>query len=259
MDYDRFNWKASRPDDPSYYSRVTFAGEAFEELLNRFHSGEQNLFLGLQVTFTKPISTNDLLARCRETWEALRFDIPIIATQTEFDDEDWNVTVAYRLAKSDKEVKEWAKRTVRLGEGVKDLDELRYEVGKKRIPEENGDQTFLYVLPMSDSSCSFLLHTHHTPFDGSATQIIMNDFLTRLVKSIANPVLSSTTTDSLAWGTEYKNLTPPTSAIIGSNEVEEGPLFEKGLEMIKASYRAFSVSVPFCSYVESSPFSIPSS
>jgi 15-O-acetyltransferase Tri3 len=242
MDYDRFNWKASRPDDPTFYSRVTFAGQAFEEVLNRFQFGEQNLFLGLQVTFTKPISTNDLLARSRETWEALRFDVPTIATQIEFD-EDWTTTMTYRLASS-KEVKEWAKRTVRLGEGVKDLDELRYEVGKKRIPEENGDQTFLYVLPMSDSSYSFLLHTHHTPFDGSAMQIIMNDFVAKLVKSIANPALSSTITDSLAWGTEYKNLTPPTSAVLGPAEAKEGPLYEQGLQTVCTSFSAFHVSVP---------------
>lgn len=240
--WDRFNWKALRPDDPSYYTQLTFSGGTYEELLRRFSNGEQVLFFSTEVTFTNHISSTDLLASARETWEALRFDVPTIAAQTEFDVDSWNVTMSYRLAKSSKEVKEWAKRTVRLGEGSKDLSVLRYELGKKMIPEENGDQTFLYVLPTSESSYGFLLHTHHTPFDGIAVQIIMNDFLTRLVKSIGSSVTSS---DSLPWGTENKNLLPPTSAILGPAEAIEGPIYQKGLGMIIDSFVALQHKIGF--------------
>lgn len=225
MDYSRFDWKTPKADDPSYYWREALGGEVFQDVCNQNH-GEQNLFLGVQVTFTNPISAPDLIARARDAWEALRFDIPTIAATTERDSEG-DTFISYRLAKDSAQVKEWSKRTVRLHEGAKDLDEVRYIVGQRRIPEENGDQTFLWIHPKSSTSYGILLHTHHTPFDGGGVQILMNTFLARLSKLIINPSLA--TTDSLAWGEEHKNLTLPTSAILNSTEQSQGPLYDQSL------------------------------
>lgn len=237
VDFTRFDWKPN-PEDPNYYTREALGGEVIEDIWNRFHSGEQNLFLGIQIKFISPISTNDLVARVRETWEALRFDIPTLAATTEQDSKG-DTYLSYRVAQTSEEVKEWSKRTVRVYGQANDLDEVRYEVGKRRIPEENGDQTFIWILNKSDTSYGFLLHTHHTPFDGGAIQIIMNEFLTRLSRLILNPALAST--DSLAWSSEHNNLTPPTSAILNSTEPDQGISYEQSLGGALASLGSLAV------------------
>jgi len=139
----------------------------------------------------------------------------------------------YRVAKSSEEVREWSKRTVRLAKSGSDIEELRYEVGKIKLPEANGEQTFLYVIPKSDTSYAFMLYTHHTPFDNAGVQILLDNFLARLSNYIANPSLAST--ETLPWGTEYKNLPPPTSAIL--NEPREGPLHAQAVGMILNSLK----------------------
>jgi len=73
----------------------------------------------------------------------------------------------------------------------------------------------------------------------------MNEFIAKLVKSITNPVLSSTFTDSLPWGTESKHLPPPTPAILGPTEATTGPLYMRGLEMVTSSYAALSRGIGF--------------
>jgi hypothetical protein len=226
MNYSRFDWKMPNSDDPSYYSREALGGEVFEDVCNRFGNGEQNLFLGAQVTFTTPISTLDLIARAREAWEGLRFDIPTIAANTE-QDSNGDTFISYRIAKDSAAAREWSERTVRVHEGAKDLDEVRFVAGQIRIPDANGDQTFMRILPKSETSYGFLLHTHHTPFDGAAVQIISDEYLTRLCKLIANPALAST--DTLAWGTEHKNLALATPAILNSTEPSKGPQYDQSL------------------------------
>lgn len=225
IDYSRFDWKQSKPDDPSYYSREALGGEPLHDFDNRYQSGEQNLFLAAQVTFTNPIPSSELISHVRTAWETLRFEIPTLAATTEQDAND-DTFICYRVARSFDEVKAWSDRTVRLrGRDAKDLDGLRYQLSQHKIPEPNGDQTFIYVQPQTETACGFLLHSHHTPFDGSAVQIILNDLIGRVCKLIAGT--SSTSPESLAWGTENKNLPPPTCAILSPTEAKDGPLFDQ--------------------------------
>lgn len=224
IDYSRFDWKPSKPEDPSYYSREAQGGEPLHDFDNRYQSGEQTLFLAAQVAFTNPISPSNLISHVRPVWETLRFETPTLAATIEQDEKD-DTFISYRVAKDYDVVKAWSQRTLRLRDNAKNLDELRCQLSQHRLPEETGDQTFIYVLAQSDKSYGFLFHSHHTPFDGSAVQIILNDLITRVCSLIAGS--TSTPPEYLAWGTEQKNLTPATCAILSPSEAKDGPLFDE--------------------------------
>ncbi|KAF8581965.1 hypothetical protein K439DRAFT_1653936 [Ramaria rubella] len=227
LDYTRFQWRPS-PDDCRLYIREAAGGEAIEDVWNRFKNGEQTLFFGLDLRLQQGIHSQSLLSHGRTAWAQLRFAVPTVAARTAYDTAG-NTLITYRAAESESEVDAWAKRTLRLSEDTRGLDHVRYELGKVHIPEENGDQTFLYIVPGADEKTySLLLHTSHIPFDGAGSQILMNKFLIFLSHAIAGDIESST----LNWGTEAKNLLPSVSEVLGPEELRDGEQFMNTLGSI---------------------------
>lgn len=225
VDFSRYVWRTS-PEDPMYYIREAAGGEVIEDVWNRFNHGEQTLFIGVDTSIDSSPSSSKLLDACRNAWVALRFTIPTIAAHTE-QDAVGNTLITYRVANDSAEASSWAERTVRLHETTDDLDEIRYKIGKIHIPDENGDQTFLYVVPRSNSSVSFLLHTAHTPFDGAGAKALFSRFFRLLSTELDNSLASSN--KALAWGSEGAKLTPVASEILGPNEQREGEGYQKTL------------------------------
>lgn len=245
VDKTRYIWHSS-PHDDTYYVREAWGSEVIEDIWNRYNHAEQNLFLGVNITLSKPVTTSELLERARDAWMAVRFSTPIIAAHTEQDKAD-NTLITYRLATDAADAQAWARRTIRFHEIHKDLDELRFEIGQKPTPEENGDQTFIYFVSRSDTSYGVLMHTSHVPFDGAGTKIIMNRFLNKLAQYIAEPSL--TTTEKFAWGTEAVKLPPAAGQILGQNEAAEGSDYAATLTAIMTDLGA---AMPVrCLFIES--------
>jgi hypothetical protein len=65
------------------------------------------------------------------------------------------------------------------------------------------------------SKFGLLFHTHHSPFDGAGLKIIMNRYLTQLVKVLSDSYSAS---ESIEWGNELENLPPAAYSILNSNE-----------------------------------------
>jgi len=197
------------------------------DFLNRYKFAQHNLFRGLNLTMAKPMTTNEFVTRVRTTWEVLRFQEPIIALHTEFDSQEAPF-MTYRAVESLNVLRDWSDRTVRFCEGETDLDDLRFEKGQNRVPEENGDQTFLYVVARSPTSYGLLFHSHHAPVDGVGMKIMF----TKFCKIFASGIDSST----LAWGTEGANLAPGFLSILNEKEVLDGPLHDKNLNTVVDDY-----------------------
>jgi hypothetical protein len=226
VDYSRYVWRESK-DEKGYFIREAGGGEAIEDIWNRFSHGEQNLFLGVNVSLRTPISSvHDFVDLVHKAWVALRFSVPTVAAHTEHDNQD-NPLITYRVATGQDDASEWAKRTVRLKETSTSLDELRFELSQSPMPEPNKDQTFLYVVPRSATFVDFLLLTSHVPFDGAGVKIIFSKLLKILSEYISNPSLA--TSQSFAWGTEDKNLLPFVTEILAPGEDREGPRYTETL------------------------------
>ncbi|KAL6304751.1 hypothetical protein BKA93DRAFT_261703 [Sparassis latifolia] len=224
FDFGRYVWRAS-PDDASYWKREAGGGEYIEDVFHNINHGEQFLFLALKATLSKPVPTTELVARARDAWSAVRFSTPIIAVHSEHDAAGTSL-ITYRTAKDTTEVHDWAERTVRLVEGTPDLDELRFELGKKAIPETNGDQTFLYIVARSDTSYDFVFYTSHVPFDGAGIKIVLTLVLTKLALYLSDPALAQ---EKFEWGTESKNLLPCISEVLGPTEERSGETYTRCL------------------------------
>lgn len=242
IDNSRYVWRES-PEDRAYYTRAGWGPEMVADVWNRYNHAEQNLFLGVYITLSTPTAVSEVLERARDAWVAVRFSTPTIAAHTEQDKAD-NTLLTYRVAAGAADAQAWARRTIRFHETHKDLDELRFEVGQRRIPEENGDQTFLYLISRSDTSYGVLMHTTHVPFDAGGTKIIMNRFLNKFAQYLADPSLVAT--EKFAWGTEAVNLTPAAGQILGPNEVADGSVYEATLTAILTDWvTAMPVRCPF--------------
>jgi 15-O-acetyltransferase Tri3 len=217
-DYPRFQWRKS-PDDANLYLREAAGGEAFEEFMCRVNHGSEILFIGLEVTLHKAISLEQFISQARDAWAALRFEIPTLATNIVFDAAAGTTLLTYRQAASNQEAASWAKRTVSLSTGPQDLDQLRYDLGTKRMPDENGDPTLLYILAgTSETSYSLLIHCSHTILDGAGLKILTNKFLALLTEHLTD----AGKRPLLKWGTEGENLLPCVSEVLGPDEVKEG-------------------------------------
>lgn len=197
------------------------------DIQNRYKFAQHNLFRGINLTLANPMTTEVFLARVRNTWEALRFDQPIIALHLEFDERQ-TVHMTYRAVENQQALKDWSERTVQFCEGETDLDELRFQKGQSAVPEENGDQTFLYVVARSPTSYGLLFHSHHISVDGVGMKIMFTKFCTIFASGI-DPA-------SLDWGKEPANLAPGFLSILGEKEVLSGPLYEKNLYTVLEDY-----------------------
>jgi 15-O-acetyltransferase Tri3 len=224
FDYSRFQWRQS-PDDTNLYLREAFGGEVIEDFFSRFNHGEQTLYLGLHVTLHNAISPGDFLSQAREAWKALRHQVPTVAAKIAYDAAG-NTLLTYRQAASSQEITDWANRTARLSNEPQGLDQLRYELSKVQIPDENGTLTLLYILPgTSETSYSLLLHTSHVPFDGGGIKVLGNKLLALLAQYLADGGKSP----ALHWGEEGKNLLPCVTEILGPDEDREGDKYTQTL------------------------------
>lgn len=205
------------------------------DFLNRYQCGQHSLFRGMNLTLANPMSTHEFVKRIRNAWEVLRFQEPMIALHLEHDEQDAPL-MTYRAVEAPEVLREWSDRTVRFCEGETDLDELRFEKGQNRMPEENGDQAFLYVVARSPTSYGLLFHCHHASIDGVGMQILFTKFFKIFSSGIE--------ADSLSWGREGENLAPGFLSILDDREVLNGPLYDRNLETVVDDYfHAMKVSL----------------
>jgi hypothetical protein len=241
IDYSRYSWRVS-PEDPSSYIREPAGGEYVLDTWNRLRHGDSNLFTAVEISLTPPLSTDAFISAMRKAWVAVRYTTPIVALTTVVNNED--VThMKYTLAKSAADATAWAERTVRLYDGKLTLDEARYELGQRTLPEEDGSQTFLYVLPRSDTSYGVLLHTHHTPFDGAGAKVLITRVLKKLAVYATSPETADKELAAMVWGEEAKNLLPVAREVLAESEPKSGPLYEQTLGSVM---EAFAASMPVC-------------
>ncbi|KAJ7028095.1 hypothetical protein C8F04DRAFT_69542 [Mycena alexandri] len=226
-----YDWAPS-PDDSSYYTRRGWAFETIEDVFNRQKHGEHTMFLGADISAAHPFVTKSLFEHARNAWVSLRYTVPTLAAHTEQDAEG-NTLLTYRTASSAADARAWANRTVLFHEEYKNLDDLRYELGEKFLPDANGDQTFLHLIVRSDTSFGVLLHTAHITFDGVSAKIIT----TRFLKKLALLFDTGSPADlNLKWGDEYANLTPAAGRVLGPNEVTEGAEYGETINSVMMGF-----------------------
>lgn len=229
IDFTRFQWRPS-PTDPALHIREASGSEVIHDAWNKLYSGQQLLFFGVELALRTHVPTSEFIKHARAAWSALRLEIPTVASQVSVDDGGF-VFMTYRAASSHDDVDAWVQRTVRLNLGTipQSLDDLRYTLGTRPIPEHNGDQTFLYVLPrQNDREFGLLIHTSHTPFDGGGIKILMNRFLARLADSLTGHPAHP----RLPCGGEVKNLLPSITEAISPEEPLSGQKYEETLSEI---------------------------
>lgn len=199
------------------------------DVQNRYKFSQHNLFRGINLTLANPIVTEEFVTKVRRTWEVLRFQQPVIALGLELDQQQ-NVHMTYRAVENHQALKDWSERTVRFCPGETDLDELRFHKGQSTVPEETGDQTFLYVVARSPTSYGLLFHSHHISVDGIGMKIMFTKFCTIFASGL-DP-------DSLDWGLgkEASNLAPGFLSILGEKEVLSGPLYEQNVYTVLDDY-----------------------
>lgn len=224
QNYARYAWRKSDAD-PAIVVREAAGGERYEDFLNRYVHGAQNLFLGVQLALATPVEHDAFLRAARSAWIALRHAVPSIALTTKQDADD-NTLMTYHVANTLAEATAWAEHTVQSVSDHANLDALRVELGKRTIPDAHGHQTFLYIIPQSSTEFGVLLHTHHTPMDGAGTKIVLTRFLAILAKYIGDQELATKDISSLSWGQEADNLLPAYSEVVNADQPLTGPLYE---------------------------------
>ncbi|KAJ3520564.1 hypothetical protein NM688_g9144 [Phlebia brevispora] len=110
------------------------------------------------------------------------------------------------------------------------LDDLRVEIGKRPIPSADGDQTFLYILPSSETNYGIVFFSSHVPFDGAGTKAIMNVYLEKLTQYIVDPSLAAK--EVAAWGPEADKLLPFITEVLADSEPREGPAYQQTLKSV---------------------------
>ncbi|KAH8826788.1 hypothetical protein DL96DRAFT_1709937 [Flagelloscypha sp. PMI_526] len=190
IDYDLFKW---RPDEevPGRVKRDACAFEIIEAFVwNMIKQGSHHMFLAMNVSLDdtdKAFASNEeFLSACRLAWQALRWEVPAIASSTEYFHPQGQslptVRLTYDAVKDLLSLDAWSKEVVQLKEGYTDLMDLRYDLSDAGLlpPDNYLPQTFLYVVPYTASTFGLLLRTAHTPFDGSGVKLVMNLYLRQL-------------------------------------------------------------------------------
>jgi hypothetical protein len=234
-DHNKYRWVAAGSDEPGLFRRYAAGCERFMDFQHRYLNGQMNISFGVDLSLISPLPTSQLLDTLRKAWISLRFDIPTIAAGTIQDGDD-DTVMLYRAAKGKEDVDAWAERTVQTVDAAT-TDEALERIGVRRLPDENGDQTFLYLFPRSgseaiaarDTEYTLVLYTHHTPFDGAGVKVLMSRFLAILARYIGNNELAAREHDALKWGEEGKNLLPACPQIVAESEALEGPRYEQTL------------------------------
>jgi len=242
VDWSKYAWKPSFGDSPCY-QREAAGGELFSDFIQRTVAGQQIIFFGGNTTLRSPLSPTEFVDRLRDAWITLRYTTPIIALRTEHDSTG-NTLMTYRVESDTTKVKEWAARTVCIAKDVQDLDELRYNLSRKSLPDAFGDQTFVFVCHITDSQYGLLIHTSHVPFDGFGIRIVFNRLLSNLATFIGGASLAD-----IKWGSEVINLPPALPSV--TTEPLEGPEYIRTVSSVVENLRtAMPVSrMPFKSKV----------
>jgi hypothetical protein len=200
MAYDKYRWRASETA-PSIFRRYVVGAERFVDFENRHLQGHGNIILGIEADIGPAISTNAVLSAARAAWMSLRFAVPTIAASAEIDAEDERLLV-YRVASSSAEAEEWAVRT---------------------LPDQRGDQTFVYVVPQTASRYTFIFYTDHATFDGTGIKGLMSFYLTTLARYLNADGLYHKECNALRWGEEHINLLPPFPHVLADKTHLDGP------------------------------------
>jgi hypothetical protein len=230
QNYDKYKWKISDRDS-HVYQRYAAGVERFEDFLNRYVNGQQNLFFAVTTSIPHPKDPVDVLRAARHAWVALRYKIPMLAGSTTQDAQD-DTLMTYRLAVDLSDAEAWAERTAQLYDAPS-LDDARVELGKQaKLPDTYGQQTFLYIVPRSATEYGILLFTHHTPFDGTGIKMVMDRFLVELARYLDDEVLAKRELSALEWGKEGDNLMPCYTEIVSANELLSGPEYDRTLSEI---------------------------
>jgi hypothetical protein len=241
MDFNKYLWKQD-PEDSLRYMRHSCGGEYLQDILNRFTNGEGNLFLNVELELESSVPTEEFFHNVQAAWIALRRDVPTIASHIEYAPSGTPL-LTYRIPKDETEVQLWADRTVVLSKSAA-LDDLRFEIGQRPLPNEDRDQTFLYVVPFSEVKYGLILYTHHLPFDGHATKDLMTTLLKTVSRSLSKP--SHAEFQLNTWGNEAQKLLPPITDVLGCSEEREGPLYTQTLgSILKELENCASVSAFF--------------
>lgn len=227
IDFTKFTWVRSE-EDPSLYSRAAAGGEILEDFFTRFAVGEQNLFLGINITLDVPTPADAFLAIARDAWQAIRRTIPHVAAHIDYDAED-RPLVTYRAPKDNAEVSAWVDRVVVLHESMTDLDELRIRLSQTVLPDQHGDATLVHILPFSETSYGILIHSNHIMFDSTGSKTLATDFFQKLAADIANP---SEGFDDAPWGVEVEHLLPAAPNVMVESEVTSGEGYVRTLGTI---------------------------
>jgi len=223
VDWSRFEWAPSA-DDSLCYRRELAGPEFMADFYLRPPTKDTLIFSGVEITLRSPLPQTDFVDRLRDVWIALRYTSPIIASQTKRD-KLGDPFMTYRVEPDVAKVKEWAARTVCIAKGAQGLDELRFNLSLKDLPNEFGDQTMLHVCRTTDSQYGLLIHTSHVPVDGIGVKIIFNRLLTSLATYIGGAPLPD-----VKWGSEAVNLTP--ALPFATTEPLEGSEYTRTLSTI---------------------------
>ncbi|KAJ3793873.1 hypothetical protein GGU11DRAFT_690908 [Lentinula aff. detonsa] len=197
--------------------RLLAGGEIVQDVLNRYFKGFQTLFFAINADLSSPTSTENVIRAARDAWIRLRYLVPTIASLVVVDGNDTPSLQYYSPSESG--VQEWADETfvVHREPHPIDLRALRRKLGIIKVPSELGHQTWMH-LSFHDtdtvSSIGFMLHTHHSPFDGSAVKILTNVYLKEFAKALGGEKVA----EGLNWGAEVDNLLPAAFNVMLSTE-----------------------------------------
>ncbi|KAJ3729802.1 hypothetical protein C8R42DRAFT_569634 [Lentinula raphanica] len=208
IDLNKYTWKDIPPrNGMEGQTRLLAGGEIIQDILNRYNKGFQTLFFAVNVDLASQQSSSFITRAAREAWIKLRYLVPTIASLTVVDSND--IPSLQYYTSSAFGVQEWADKTFLVHQESSSIDliALRRTLGVVKVPSELGQQTWMHLSienTQSVSSVGFMLHTHHSPFDGTAMKILTNIYLKEFAKAVGGEKIA----EGLDWGNEIGNLLP---------------------------------------------------
>jgi hypothetical protein len=219
--HEKYLWKTQNCLDGSQKATRKLANlERMFTVFNKDLYGQNCPFIGANISIQQSESykpcgfdASELKARAIEAFSQTRWKYPTVAARVV--DED---TAVYNI-ESEEEVRQWAKRTVRIVVQEGGWLALRDQVSRSApIPTDDGDYCLMYmILRPGELECGaimnfdILMHTHHVFTDGSGIRSILNEFIARIAKPLP--------AHEVYWGQEVNKLFPPSIVL---SKKEEG-------------------------------------